>query len=68
MIEDGGLVEDIEDSGFSHSFRATVDTQFFVIVIGMPLDGVRGKMQRQTDFLVGQSFSDEVQHFQFTVA
>jgi hypothetical protein len=25
MIGDGGLGEDIEDSGFSHSFRATVD-------------------------------------------
>ena len=54
MIGDGGLVEDIEDSGFSHSFRATVDAQLFINVVGVPLDGVGGKIEPQTDFPVGQ--------------
>jgi hypothetical protein len=68
MIGNGGLVEDFENSDFSHSFRATVDAQLFINVVGVPLDGVGGKIEPQTDFPVGQSFCDEVQHLQFTVA
>ena len=54
MIGNGGLVEDIENSGFSYSFRATVDAQLFINVVGVPLDGVGGKIEPQTDFPVGQ--------------
>lgn len=43
MIGDGRLFEDIKDSGFSCSFRVTVEAQLVIDVVGVPLDGVGGK-------------------------
>jgi hypothetical protein len=53
MIGNGGLVEDIENSGFGHSFRPTVDAQLFINVVGVSLDGVGGKIEPQIEFPVG---------------
>ena len=62
------LSYDTQCPGLSHRLGAVLDAQFAIDVAGMNLYGVQREIKPVSDFLIGQPFSDELQHFQFALA
>jgi hypothetical protein len=46
---------------------AIPDAEFAEDMGGMSLDGTQGDVQMLSDLAIGQSFSDQAKHFQFTI-
>ena len=63
---DGG--QDPQGSSPGDCLRPVVGVEFAIDIAGVGLDRVQREEKPGSDFLIGQSFGDELQYFKFALA